>query len=175
MNIPVLETERLILRPLTEEDAEAVYIWVSDGRVTKFMPYQTYTSLEEVRKWLFSLQAETENYNFGFVLKENDLLIGSGDIGYNKETDTWEFGYNIRYDCWNKGFATEAAKGMMKFAYDNYGARDFGANHAADNPASGKVMEKCGLKFFKFGEYKKFDGSQTFKAKFYKAHLDKAI
>jgi ribosomal-protein-alanine N-acetyltransferase len=60
MGIPVLETNRLILRPLTIDDAEAVYIWVSDERVTKYMPYQTYTSTDEVRKWLMTQQSENK-------------------------------------------------------------------------------------------------------------------
>jgi [ribosomal protein S5]-alanine N-acetyltransferase len=175
MEISVPKTNRLILRPLTVDDAEAVYVWVSDEKVTKYMPYQAYTSVDDVRKWLTTLQFEKGTNNFGFVFKDNNLLIGSGDIGYNKEKKAWDFGYNIRYDYWNRGLATEAAKGMMKFAYDNFGARDFSANHAVDNPASGRVMEKCGLIFHHFGEYSKFDGSKTFKAKFYKVHLDVII
>lgn len=172
MEVPILYTDRLMLRPLSIEDANAVYVWVSDERVTRYMPYSTYTNIEDVKTWLTGISAETENYHFGFVLKENNLLIGSGDIGYNDHIDCWEFGYNLRNDYWNKGLATEAAKCMIKFAYDTCGARDFGANHAVDNPASGMIIEKCGLKFDKFGEYSKFDKSQTFKAKFYKAHLE---
>ncbi|MDP4091233.1 MAG: GNAT family N-acetyltransferase [Bacillota bacterium] len=102
-------------------------------------------------------------------------MIGSGDIGYNREKGAWDFGYNIRYDYWNQGLATEAAKCMMKFAYDNFGARDFSATYAVDNPASGKVLEKCGLKFYKFGEYSKFDGSRIYNAIFCSAHLDEII
>lgn len=171
MEAPVLETERLLLRPLALEDAEAAFIWLSDERVNKFMPYSIYTDIEDAKRWIGSLKAET-SYHFGFVLKENNLLIGSGDIGYNPREKAWEFGYNIRYDYWKKGLATEAAKGMIKFAYDSFGARDFTSNHAVDNPASGNVIEKCGLKFQRYGEYKKFDGSQTFKARFYQAHLE---
>jgi len=172
MEIPVLETNKLILRPLSIDDAESVFVWASDERVTKYMPYLTYSSIDYVRKWLTTLQSENETNNFGFVYKENNLLIGSGDIGYNSNKSSWDFGYNIRYDYWNRGLASEAAKGMMKFAYDNFGAKDFSANHAVDNPASGRVMEKCGLKFHHFGEYSKFDESVTFKAKFYNAHLE---
>jgi len=57
---------------------------------------------------------------------------------------------------------------MIKFAHEIFNARCFCSNHAIDNPASGRVMEKCGLKFEHYGEYSKFDGTQTFKAKFYK-------
>lgn len=172
MDIPILKTDRLILRPLTVDDAESVYVWVSDEKVTKYMPYQTYTNVEQVKEWLMTIQSEQETYNFGFVLSESNLLIGSGCIGYNKEKDSWEFGYNLRHDYWNKGYATEATKGMMKFVYSNFGARDFSSNHAVDNPSSGIVIEKCGLSFHHFGEYSKFDGSETFKAKFYTGHLD---
>lgn len=172
MEIPTLETERLILRPLSVNDAEAVYQWVSDERVTKFMPYQTYTSVDDVKQWLISLQAEEDTYNFGFVLKDRNLLIGSGDIGYNPEKASWDFGYNIRYDYWNQGLTMEAVKCMMCFVYHQFGARDFSANFAVDNVASGRVMEKCGLQFDHYGEYSKFDGSKTFQAKFYKAHID---
>ncbi|MFT4144216.1 MAG: GNAT family N-acetyltransferase [Mobilitalea sp.] len=172
MEVPILETARLILRPLTTLDAEAVYQWVSDLRVTKYMPYKTYTNVEAVRNWLSSVESDDETYHFGFVLKQNNLLIGSGDIGYSSEKSAWDFGYNLRYDCWNMGFATEAAKGMIKYVYDNFGARDFSSNYAADNIASGKVMEKCGLIFDHDGEYSKLDGSKTFKARFYRAHLD---
>ena len=167
MNIPILETERLLLRPLTLEDAEAVFKWVSDERVTKYMPYSSYTSVENVRKWLSTVGNEESTYNYGFVLRDNNLLIGSGDIGYNSEKETWDFGYNLRFDSWNLGYATEATKAMISFVFKEFDARCFSANHAMDNPASGRVMKKCGLKFEHVGEYSKFDGSETFKAKYY--------
>ena len=101
------------------------------------------------------------------------LLIGSCSIGPHKgNPDEWEFGYNIRYDFWNKGLTTEATKRMITFSYEECGIRDFVSNHAIDNPASGKVMEKCGLVLDHYGEYSTFDGTQTFKAKFYKMHLE---
>ena len=165
----ILETKRLILRSLTADDAEAAYLWLSDERVTKYMPYATYTSISDVREWLDS-QKEEDNFHFGFVLKENGLLIGSGDIGLNK--GFWDFGYNIRYDYWNQGLTTEAAKAMIKYAYDCHGARDFSSNHAIDNEASGRVIEKCGLQFYEYGEYRKFDGSAVFRSKLYRAHLE---
>lgn len=174
MQVPVIETDRLILRPLTVEDANAAFVWLSDERVTKFMPYNTYTNIEDAAKWIAGLKEE-KSYPFGFVFKENNLLIGSGDIGYSTAAKAWEFGYNIRSDYWNKGLSTEAAKAMIRFAFDNLGARDFGANHAVENTASGRVIEKCGLKFIRYGEYSKFDNSITFPAKFYEAHLEEPV
>ncbi len=171
---PVLETERLILRPITPDDAESVFVWCSDKRVNKFMPYNLYKSIDEAFEWITEIIPQDEvDYNWGIVLKENNLLIGSCSIGKNElELDAWGFGYNIRYDYWNKGITTEATMKMIEYAHKVHGIKTFVSNHAVDNPASGRVMEKCGLKFDHYGEYKTFDSKQTFKAKFYKLFLE---
>ncbi len=168
-----LETERLILRPLTIEDAEDVFEWTSDERVTKYMSYPRHESIETTKWWLSSLkELPDDDFQFGFVLKETGRLIGSGGIRYSDKEKAWTFGYNIRFDCWNRGYTTEVARRMIEFAYNEQGARDFFAYHAVENPASGRVMEKCGFEFSHYGEYSRLDGSETFKAKFYKMHLD---
>lgn len=170
---PVLETERLILRPLTVEDASDVLEWASDERVTRFMSYTGYDDIHIAKEWLSSLNNEKTEYNWGFVLKETGKLIGSGSIGEDKLMDGyWGFGYNIRYDCWNKGYTTEAMKAIINYAHNVLGVHKICSDHAVDNPASGRVMEKCGLKFHHYGEYAKLDNSQTFKAKFYTLEFD---
>ena len=169
---PTIETDRLILRALTAADAPAVFEWVSDPIVTKYMPYNTYTNIDDVTEWLRAVEIETHNYNFAFVRKSDGKVIGSGDIGPNDENSAWEFGYNIRHDCWNNGYATEAARAMIAFAHNTMGVTSFAANHAAENPASGRVMEKCGLHFDHDGSYSSFDGTRNFPAKFYTGTAD---
>ena len=106
-----IKTERLLLRPLHVADAEEVFQWVSDERVTKYMNYTTYTDVEQVREWLASVEKDvSEDYNFGFERSMDGKLIGSGDIRYDAQKGSWGFGYNIRYDCWGMGYATEATK-----------------------------------------------------------------
>lgn len=61
---------------------------------------------------------------------------------------------------------------MLAFAGETLGARVFVAEHAVDNPASGRVMAKCRLVFDHFGEYSKLDGSETFKAKSWRLELE---
>ena len=168
----IIETERLILRPLKIDDAEAVYQWVSDERVAKYMVYNTYTSLEAVAEWLAMLQKPDEEYHFGFVRKEDGLLIGSGSIGPDSDRSGFcGFGYNLRYDCWGNGFATEATKAMMKFANEHFDVVKFSSSHVEQNKASGHVMEKCGLHFAKYGQFQKLDGSNKMRSMEYEGEI----
>lgn len=172
MHNVILNTERLLLRPLTVADAEEVYEWVSDDRVSKYMVYNTYKSVEQVIEWLKYIETVTNEYNFGFVRKADGRLIGSGSISPDaKGNGFWGFGYNFRYDCWGNGYATEATKAMMKYVYDNFGVRKFASSHVEANKASGKVMEKCGLHFVGYGEFHKLDGSCKMRSMEYEGEI----
>lgn len=154
-----IKTERLLLRPLTAADAGDVFEWVSDERVARYMVYTTYTDMEQVKEWLAFVSQDTSTYNFGFERISDGKLIGSGDIGPDQKQGCWGIGYNLRCDCWGMGYATEAAKAMINYACRNLGARKFAASHCEPNPASGRVLEKCGLHFAGYGEFQKLDGS----------------
>lgn len=170
--IPTIETERLILRPLSVDDAESVFKWTGDERVARYMIYPRHENPEITKAWLISLGTLENEYTWGFVRKSDNKLIGSGGIRHRIDENVWSFGYNLRYDCWGQGYATESAKRMIQYAIAEHNAREFVSEHAEENPASGRVIEKCGLKFDRFTEYSKLDGSQTFKAKFYRMKLD---
>lgn len=156
----IIETDRLILRPLRVDDCDAVFQWVSDEDVTRYMVYNTYQSVDQVVDWLTFLQQPDSEYHFGFVRKADNLLIGSGSIGPDIRRDGfWAFGYNFRKDCWGCGYATEATKAMMNFAFEMFGINKFSSSHVEQNKASGHVMEKCGLQFVKYGQFQKLDGT----------------
>ena len=167
-----INTERLLLRPLKVADAEDVFEWVSDERVSRYMVYTTYTDIGQVRKWLAFAREDAATYNFGFERISDGKLIGSGDIGWNAAKGCWEFGYNFRYDCWGMGYATEAAKAMMRYAYENFGARKFAASHCEPNLASGNVMKKCGLHFVGYGKFEKLDGSVQMRSMEYEGEIN---
>lgn len=165
---PVLETERLILRPITLNDAQACFSWNSDERVTKYMSYPTLTDINQTIDWIKSTLIEEKEYNWAFVLKEESKVIGTGGIGpSNKMPGYWGMGYNLHYNYWHKGYCTEAMKAIINFVHNELGINKICSSHAIDNPRSGRVMEKCGLKFHHYDNYSKTDGSQTFKCKFY--------
>lgn len=168
MKTPILETERLILRPITVDDAKDVYEWASDERVARYMVYLRHESIEATLEWLKSIDHSLDTeYEFGFIEKESGKLIGSGGIYWNDDYKHWRLGYNFRFDRWNRGYATEAAREMVRFAKEELNAEKIGSCHAIENPNSGRVIRNCGLVFTKYGEYEKFDGSETFRCKEY--------
>ena len=159
-----ITTDRLILRPLTLDDAEAAFEWTGDERVAKYMIYSTHESVETTKEWLRSINTSDTVFEFGFVRRSDDKLIGSGGIRL-KEDGFWEFGYNFRYDCRGQGYATEASKAMIELVRSRFGEVRFKAECAAENTASAHVIEKCGLHFVGYGEYSSYDGLKTFRSK----------
>ena len=166
----IIQTERMILRPINKNDAKDIFEWVSDPVVNKYMPYSLYENIGQVEEWIESL-VEEEN-NFVFELKDTKKVIGSGSITFEPSRNAYELGYNLNRNYWGNGYASEASKAMIKWAYATLGARDFCSNHATANMASGNVIKKCGFKFERYGQYSRFDGSETFDATFYTMHLD---
>lgn len=164
----VLETERLILRPLKKDDKSAIYKWASDPEVAKFMRYPLYKSPDDADFWLDNIYNNEGELDYGFVDKVSGELIGSGGLIYHPESNEWSLGYNLRRDFWNKGLATEASRKIIEHARNNFNAKLITAAFAIENTASGRVIEKLGMTYQCDIQYTKFDGSETFKAKQYK-------
>ena len=167
MTVPTLETQRLILRPLTMDDLDAVFKWAGDPRVNKYMIYPLYKNKEEGIEWLKSLYQDDDKKDFGFVLKETGELIGSGGIYYHPERGLWSIGYNLAYDYWNRGFTTEAMEKIIEWGRQELGIKEVAATFAVENVGSRRVMEKLGMTFLEDHDYTKLDGSETFTAKTY--------
>lgn len=137
------------------------------------MSYSTLTDISQTIDWIMSTLADEIEWNWAFVLKKENKVIGTGSIGSDsKMIGYWRIWYNLHYDYWHKGYCTEAMKAIIDFTYKKLGVKKICSCHAVDNPRSGKVMEKCGLKFDHYGEYMKLDGSKTFEAKYYKMELE---
>ena len=165
----IIDTERLILRPLSVADAADAFEWQSDPEVNRYMIYPLYTDIEKTREWIVSLGPDVNE--FGFELKSTGKVIGAGGIKYHPDSDAWELGYNLNRNYWGRGYATEASKALIRWAYEYEGARDFIACHATANAASGNVIRKCGFQFVQYGQYSRYDGSETFEASFYRMKM----
>ena len=167
-HLPVLETERLILRPITLDDLNAIYKWAGDPRVNKFMIYPLYKSPEDGREWIIHLYDDEKNVEYGFVYKETGELIGSGGVSPNKNEDAWIIGYNLACDFWKKGLAVEAMEKIIEYARTKFDIKIIEGEFCVDNYGSRRVMEKLGMSYYQDTEYTKLDGSETFKAKLYR-------
>ena len=175
MKTPILETERVILRPLAVEDAQNIFDrWTSDDRVSKYVRWCTHSSVEDTKGWLQVTQGSMDSdkvYDWGFCLKEDGYLFGSGGIFYNDEEKCFEVGYNIMHKYWNQGYTTEIVKAILEFAEKELGIKEFVAWHAKENPASGAVLKKCGFIYEKDDVATKFDGVTTLESKGYRLKL----
>ena len=172
MQTPIIETERMILRPITVADANDIFErWTSDERVSKYVKWCTHASVKDTIEWLTmeeeSLMSDT-SYQWGFTLKDSGYLFGSGGIFLNDDEGVFEIGYNIMHKYWNQGYTTEAAKAMLDFAVKELNRKEFVAFHAVENPASGAVMRKCGFVNEGNEVHTKFDGVTLYDTKRYR-------
>lgn len=167
----IIETERLILRPLIEEDAEEAFKnWTGDPEVAKFMRWDVHKSVDETREWIKSevdMAKEGGLYDWAFVLKETGELIGSGGFIFSEDAGLYELGYNIMKKYWNRGYATEAAQAIVKFAVNELKLKKLYCCHAKDNTASGRVMEKAGFVYWRDGSYESRDGNKKYACREY--------
>ena len=163
MNTPVLETERLILRPFCREDAaDVLCCWESDPDVAKYMFWTSHNDIEKTKEWIdFELgQIEKHDwYRFAIVLKGTNVLIGTALIYYEDKVDCWEIGYNLGKKYWAKGYATEAMKKVIEFAISQLKLSQIVGRYAKENPASGSVMKKLGFVYEKDIPYECNNGS----------------
>jgi ribosomal-protein-alanine N-acetyltransferase len=149
----VIETDRLILRPFTMEDAEPMFRnWASDDAVTKHLTWPTHESVEisnmVLSDWT-SHYGEPDFYNWAIVLKENGPEpIGSiAVVRINSATDCAAMGYCMSRAHWRKGVMPEALNALVDFLFAEVGFNRIEAEHDVNNPASGRVMEKAGLRY----------------------------
>ena len=144
----VLKTARLVLRPFREGDAVAMFEnWAGDPEVTKYLTWTPHKSAEETHA-LLSLWAEESKkpdvYHWA-IEYENELVGDVNIMQVNEESESAITGYCLAKKCWGKGIMTEAYGEVLRFLFEEVGFHRIGSSHAVENPASGKVMEKCGL------------------------------
>ena len=148
-----LDTERLILRRFSIDDAENMFKnWVNDDEVTKYLTWPTHKNIDETKYvieniWLKNY-SKNDFYNWVIIFKEINEPIGS--IGVVKQDDDIKMvhiGYCIGKQWWNKGIVSEALNELIKFFFEKVGVNRIESRFDPNNQNSGKVMEKCGMKY----------------------------
>ena len=151
LNMPTVETERLILRNIEEGDAEDMYEYASDDETIFWLSFPKHRSIEDSRQVirdLFMTRVEHGNPSgYCLVLKENNKMIGCCDIAEVDRFGSGNIGYVINKEYWNQGYATEACLKLIEVAFEYVGFHRLEIAHAVGNLRSKKVIEKCGFVF----------------------------
>ncbi|MGN0641654.1 MAG: GNAT family N-acetyltransferase [Huintestinicola sp.] len=145
----ILETERLYLRELTQDDFGSLCAIMQDDEA--MYAYEGAFTDEEVREWLDRQLSRYEKYGFGLwavILKETDSMIGQCGLTMQpwKGEEVLEIGYLFERRHWHKGYASEAAKACKKYAFDVLKADEVCSIIRDTNLASRKVAERNGMK-----------------------------
>ncbi|MDR2505891.1 MAG: GNAT family N-acetyltransferase [Oscillospiraceae bacterium] len=148
--VETIETQRLIMRRFTQADAEEMFLtWARDANVTRYMAWLPHPDIEETRRviaiWEDAYNHPEKEHNFALVIKDTNKLIGSLGIVPRPCNASCEIGYCMGVPFWGKGYMTEAALAAVRFCFEAMNAQKVFATHHPDNPASGRVMQKCGM------------------------------
>ena len=149
-NLPTLETPRLTLRKLRMRDAEDVYSWSRDPDVARYVLWTAHQNVRETREYIRyvrSLYRRGLPSSWGIELKETGRVIGTmGVMAWIPEYRVAEVGYSLGKKWWRQGYAAEALSALMDLMFDEMRINRVEGQCDVRNPASGRVMEKCGMR-----------------------------
>ena len=144
----ILETERLILRPWQEDDAEQLYKHAGDADVGPSAGWPPHTSVENSREIIKTVLSAPETY--AVCLKENGKPIGS--IGLHRKDlaqadDEYELGYWIGKEFWGRGLIPEASREILRYAFEDLKMNRIWCGYYDGNDKSRRVQEKLGFEY----------------------------
>jgi RimJ/RimL family protein N-acetyltransferase len=148
---PSVVSERMVLRPLMAKDAPVVRRLARSRKIAfttpwLFLPY----SEEQALGWIASTAdhfAKRTSVEFGIQLKLGGRLVGLVGLDHiNAHDSVAELWFIIAVPCWGKGYATEAGRAAVRFGFEHLGLNRISGYHMARNQASGRVLEKVGMK-----------------------------
>ncbi len=156
MDIPTVTTDRLILRPFTEHDAEGLHHILGQEGVLRYFPKPDPPPLDRVQKLIAAQLEHWDKRGFGWWAvepKSEEGIIGWNGLQYLPETEEVEIGFLLSKPYWGKGLATEGASEGLKYGFETLGLeRIVGIVHP-ENIASQGVLGKLGLTFNNEAEY----------------------
>ena len=147
----ILTTERLRLEPYQDRHLEGLFRLNSDPAVMRYITGKP-LSLEETEQTLAKIKQRWNDFGFSwwaFIELSSNEVIGAGCIQHLAQAreNPLEVGWRLRPDKWHQGFATEAARAMLEFAFSTLNAPLLYAVCHTENPASAKVMERLGMQY----------------------------
>lgn len=146
----VITTDRLILRRLVPADAPRIAALCADREIaanTLTIPHPY--ALTDAEAWLRGegdRWASGASANFAMTMGADGLVVGSVGLRIEADHNRAELGYWVARSHWGQGLATEAARAVMEWGFRERGLERVYASHYARNPASGRVLEKIGMR-----------------------------
>lgn len=146
---PILNTNRLVLRPFRAEDASALHAQFDDRAVARMVargphPYR----IELASSWIAQQEsARASGAEYRFCLELNAMLTGCVSLRRNDDGVSYDLGYWVGEAWRDRGFVSEAVQRVVAFAVEELGVMRLTAGHFLDNPASGRVLDKCGFRY----------------------------
>ena len=150
----MLETKRLILRPMNETDIDAVFAMRSDANVMKYI--RETQNRREAENWVKLISSKWKTEKVGLcavILKETNEFVGWCGLWILVETGEIEVGYAIATKYWKKGFAAEAAEICLQYGFNELNLDKIVACANPKNEGSQAVMRKIGMTFDHIGKY----------------------
>ena len=148
--LPLLETENLILRKPVRTDAKDIYQYARDEEVARYVLWDPHRSLADTRAFIRDLRYRIRSgypSSWAVVLRKTGTVIGTiGFMWYSADNRSAEVGYSFSREYWNRGYATQALKTVTDSAFRSLPLNRIEAQHDLRNPASGRVMQKCGFR-----------------------------
>ena len=149
IKFPCLKTQRLILRPLSFDDAKDVFTYSSRPEVTRYVLWNTHQTIHDTMDYIRSVNKRylaREYIEWGIQLLDNSQIIGSIGFGeVNLVHNRVEMGYVLSKDYWNQGIMTEAVEEILRFSFEDLTINRIMARCHEENHASEKVMQKAGM------------------------------
>lgn len=146
-----LMSDRLLLRPLSQGDAEAMYAYASDPEVTRYLPWTPAPDVESVRQFLreqMEKRRRGESLGLAIVLRQTGEMVGSTDLMDLRGSvrGRAELGYLLSRLYWGRGIMTEAARITAAHGFHALNLTRLAAFADADNAGSRRVLEKIGMR-----------------------------
>ena len=150
----ILETERLLLRPWEESDAEECYRYAKDPLVGPAAGWPAHESVADTREVIKNILAVPETY--AVVLKETGLPVGSIGLHFHtdlaEKDDEAELGYWLGVPYWGRDLVPEASREMLRHAFEDLGLARIWCGHYDGNDRSARVQEKLGFRYLRTSE-----------------------
>lgn len=137
-------TNRLMIRPFSDQDLKAIYEIFSDQTINQFLPWFCLNNLEEAKKFYEERLASKNGLNLALVLKETKEVIGYINVSY---LEPFDLGYGLRLEYQKQGYLQEGLLAVLNYLKQKTKLKYLTATHDINNPRSGNLMRKIGMQY----------------------------